>query len=106
VAALLAQSTHINHLNELFKAGFKQFSTNYQRQETSFNRVKKSIQLLGEILKYYLYYFLIYFFLLETCISLYYLVLNFYQINEDCEIQTHDRLIIKILILYQKINLI
>jgi hypothetical protein len=65
VAALLAQSTHINHLNELFKAGFKQFSTNYQRQATSFNRVKKSIQLLGEILRYYLYYSLTHLFSLK-----------------------------------------
>jgi hypothetical protein len=31
-------------------------------------------------------------------------VLNFYQINEDSEIQTRDRLIIKVLIPRQRIN--
>jgi len=35
---------------------------------------------------------------LETCICLYYLMLNFYQINKDSEIQTQDHLIIKTLI--------
>jgi len=33
-------------------------------------------------------------------------MVNFYQINRDSEIQTRDRLVIKILILYQKTNLI
>ena len=31
-------------------------------------------------------------------------MLNFYQINEDSEIQTRDRLVIKTLIPYQRIN--
>jgi len=31
-------------------------------------------------------------------------VFNFYEINEDGEIRTRDRLVIKILISYQKIN--
>ena len=39
---------------------------------------------------------------LEICTGSYYLVLNFYQINRDGEIQTHDRLVIKALIPYQR----
>ena len=58
-----------------------------------------------------LYYFLIYiliyifkwkFFRLETYIDLYYLVLNFYQINRDGEIRTRDCLTINALIPCQR----
>ena len=54
-----------------------------------------------------LYYFLTYPiklkpFELETCTCIYYLVLNFYQINEDNDIQTRDILVIKALISYQR----
>jgi len=42
------------------------------------------------------------FFGIETCINLYYFVLHFYQINKNGEIRTHDRLVIKALILYQR----
>jgi len=42
---------------------------------------------------------------LETWTGSHYLVLNFYQINEDCEIRTRDRLIIKALIPCQRTNL-
>jgi len=41
---------------------------------------------------------------LETCIDSHYLVLNFYQINMNGKIRTLDRLIIKALIPYQRIN--
>ena len=37
---------------------------------------------------------------LETYTYLYYLVLNFYQINRNYEIRTHNRLVIKTLIPY------
>ena len=39
---------------------------------------------------------------LEIYTSSYYLVLNFYQINKDGEIQTCDYLVIKVLISCQK----
>jgi hypothetical protein len=39
---------------------------------------------------------------LETCTCSRYLVLNFYQINRDGEIQTRDRLAIKVLISCQR----
>jgi hypothetical protein len=39
---------------------------------------------------------------LETCTDPHYLVLNFYQINEDGEIRTRDRLVIKALIPCQR----
>jgi hypothetical protein len=62
---------------------------------------------LGWDTGYHLYYSLTYslkwkFFGLETCTGPHYLVLNFYQINEDSEIRTCDCLVIKTLILYQK----
>jgi hypothetical protein len=49
------------------------------------------LKLLDEVLRYDLYYFLIYFLKrklsdLETCIDLHYHVLNFYQINKNVEI--------------------
>jgi len=69
----------------------------------------QELKLLGKILRYDLYYSLTYFlmwklFKLETCINQYYIVLNFYQINKDGEIQTRDRLVIKALIPCQIIN--
>ena len=62
---------------------------------------------LGEVLRYDLYYSLTHtlkwkFYGLKTCTDPHYLVLNFYQINEDGEIQTRDRLVIKALIPYQR----
>ena len=42
-------------------------------------------------------------FKLKTCINLHYLVLHFYQINEDDEIRTRYFLVIEALILCQKI---
>jgi hypothetical protein len=39
---------------------------------------------------------------LEICTGSYYLVFNFYQINRDGEIQTHNRLVIKALISCQR----
>ena len=62
---------------------------------------------MGWDTEYNLYYSLTYslkwkFFGLETCTGPHYLVLNFYQINEDSEIWTCDCLVIKTLILYQK----
>ena len=55
------------------------------------------------ILKYNLYYFLIYFFKWkffgpETCTDSYYFVFNFYQINKYGKIQTLVCLVIKVLI--------
>jgi hypothetical protein len=38
----------------------------------------------------------------EICTDSYYLVLNFYQINRDGEIQTHNHLVIKALIPCQR----
>jgi len=35
--------------------------------------------------------------------QVYYLILNFYQINKDGEIRTRDHLVIKVMIPYQKI---
>jgi hypothetical protein len=69
----------------------------------------QKLKLLGEILKYDLYYSLTHplkwkSFGLETCIDSYYFVLNFYQINGNDEIQTHDRLVIKALIPCQRTN--
>jgi len=46
------------------------------------------------------------FFGFETCTDPYHFVFNFYQINKDDKIRTRDRLIIKILISYQKTILI
>ena len=40
----------------------------------------------------------------ETCIDQHYIVFNFYQINRDGEIQTRDRLVIKVPLPYQIIN--
>ena len=42
---------------------------------------------------------------LEICTGSYYLVFNFYQINRDGEIQTHNRLVIKALIPCQRTKL-
>ena len=72
------------------------------------NSIQK-LQLLDEVSKYDLYYSLTYLlkwkpFEFKTCTSLHYLVLNFYQINKDREIQTHDRLVIKVLISCQRTN--
>ena len=39
---------------------------------------------------------------LETCTGSHYLMLNFYEINRDDEIRTHDRLVIKALIPCQR----
>jgi hypothetical protein len=39
---------------------------------------------------------------LETCTYSRYFVLNFYQINRDGEIQTRNRLVIKVLISCQR----
>jgi len=39
---------------------------------------------------------------LETCTDPQYIILNFYQINRDDEIRTHDRLVIKALIPCQR----
>ena len=60
-----------------------------------------------EVLVYNLYYSLTHlfkwkFFVFETCTDPYYLVLNFYQINEGGEIRTRDHLVIKALISCQK----
>jgi len=60
-------------------------------------------KLLGEVPWYDLYYSLTHPlkwkpFGLETCTDPHYIVLNFYQINKDGEIQTRDRLVIKALI--------
>jgi len=35
--------------------------------------------------------------------DLYYVILDFYHINRDSEIKTHDCLVIKIMILYERI---
>jgi hypothetical protein len=72
------------------------------------NSIQK-LKLLGDIPRYDLYYSLTYSlkwkpFVFKTCTSLHYLVLNFYQINEDGEIQSYDRLVIKALISYQITN--
>jgi hypothetical protein len=68
----------------------------------------KKLKLLGEVPGYNLYYSLTHplkwkSFGLETCTSLFYLVLNFYQINKDDEIRTRDHLVIKALIPCQRI---
>jgi hypothetical protein len=60
-----------------------------------------------KISRYDLYYFLIHSlkwkpFWFETYTDPYYLVLNFYQIDEDDKIWTRDRLIIKVLIPCQR----
>jgi hypothetical protein len=72
--------------------------THYQRTNST-----QKFKLLGEVPKYDLYYSPTHYlkwkpFELETCTDPYYLVLNFYQINEDDEIRTRDRLVIKALI--------
>ena len=56
--------------------------------------------MLGEVSRYDLYYYLIHslklkFFWLKTCMCLYYLILNFYQINENDDIRIRDHLVIK-----------
>jgi len=63
----------------------------------------QELKLLGKAPRYDLYYSLTHTlkwkpFGLETCTGPHYLVLNFYQINGDGEIQTRDRLVIKALI--------
>jgi hypothetical protein len=63
----------------------------------------QKFKLLDEVPEYDLYYSLTHplkwkLFGLETWACLFYLVLNFYQINEDGEIRTRDRLVIKTLI--------
>ena len=67
----------------------------------------QNFKLLDELVRYSLYYFLTHFFKqklfrFETCIDSYYIVLNFYQINKDSEIQTCDRLVIKALLPFKK----
>jgi hypothetical protein len=67
----------------------------------------QKFKLLGEVSGYDLYYSLTHPlkwkpFGLETCTCPLYLVLNFYQINEDDEIRTRDRLVIKALIPCQR----
>jgi len=67
----------------------------------------QKFKLLGEISGYDLYYSLTHLlkwkpFRLETCTCLFYLVLNFYQINRNDEIRTHDRLVINVLIPCQR----
>ena len=67
----------------------------------------KKFKLLGEVTGYDLYYSLTHPlkwkpFGLETCTDLFYLMLNFYQINKDGEIRTRDHLVIKALIPYQR----
>jgi len=69
----------------------------------------QKLKLLGEVSRYDLYYFLTHPLQwkplrLETCICPHYLVLNFYQINMDGEIQTRDRLVINTLIPCQRTN--
>ena len=39
---------------------------------------------------------------IETCTDLCYFVVNFYQINKDCEIRTRDHLVINVIISCQK----
>jgi hypothetical protein len=70
-------------------------------QETT---LTQKFKLLGKVPIYDLYYSITHPlkwkpFGLETCTGPYYLVFNFYQINEDGEIQTRDRLVIKALII-------
>ena len=65
--------------------------------------------MLDEVQRYDLYYYITHSlkwkpFELETCINSYYLVLDFYQINEGDDIQTCDHLFIKALIPCQIIN--
>jgi hypothetical protein len=67
----------------------------------------QKFKLLGEAPKYDLYYSLTHLlkwkpFGLETCTCPHYLVLNFYQINENDEIWTRDFLVIKALIPCQR----
>jgi hypothetical protein len=67
----------------------------------------QKFKLLDEALRYDLYYSLTHplkwkLFGLETCTDPHYIVLNFYQINEDGEIRTRDRLVIKTLIPCQR----
>jgi hypothetical protein len=67
----------------------------------------QKFKLLGEASKYDLYYSLTHLlkwkpFGFETCTCPHYLVLNFYQINENDEIWTRDRLVIKALIPCQR----
>ena len=67
----------------------------------------QKIKLLGEVSEYDLYYFLKHPlkwkpFELEICTGPHYLVFNFYQINKDSEIRTHDCLVIKVLIPCQR----
>jgi len=69
----------------------------------------QKLKLLSEVLRYDLYYSLTHPFKwkpfgLETCICSYDLMLNFYHINEDGEIRTCDRLVIKVLIPCQRTN--
>ena len=63
----------------------------------------QKFKLLGEVIKYNLYYSLTQLlewklFELETYTDPHYLVLNFYQINKNDEIWTRDHLVIKALI--------
>jgi hypothetical protein len=67
----------------------------------------KKLKLLGEVPGYDLYYSLTHPlkwkpFGLETCTGPFYIMLNFYQINEDGEIRTRDHLVIKALIPCQR----
>ena len=69
----------------------------------------QKLKLLDEVLGYDLYYSLTpplkwKPFGLETCTDPLYLVLNFYQINGNGEIQTRDNLVIKALIPCQRVN--
>ena len=67
----------------------------------------QKLKLLGEVPGYDLYYSLTHPlkwkpFGLEICTNPHYLVLNFYQINEDGKIRTRDHLVIKVLIPCQR----
>jgi len=69
----------------------------------------QKLELLGNVQKYNLYYFLIHplkwkLYGFENYTGTYYLMLNFYQINRDCEIRTRDCLVIKALIPYKRTN--
>ena len=71
----------------------------------------QKLKILDEVPIYDLYHSLIYHFKwkpfeFKTCTCIYYFLFNFYQINKNNEIQTSDRLIIKVLIPCQRIILI
>jgi len=85
------------------KPKIKQLKSRKKGKEKLQETNKKKYNLfLGEVLRYNLYYSLTHIlkwksFELETCRDSHYLVLNFYQINEDGEIRTRDSLVIKTL---------